>query len=64
MSVKCPYLSTTSLLVFAAIFAAFLASPVSLNKINGVADEANITVPVSCSLEGTGMNTHNASTIQ
>ena len=65
MSVKCPYLSTTSLLVFAAIFAAFLASPVSLNKINGVADGAiNITVPVSCSIEGTGMNTHNASTIQ
>lgn len=64
MSVKCPYLSTTSLLVFAAKFAAFLFSFVSALDKTGTTDETNITVPVSCSIEGTGTHVHYAGTYQ
>ena len=47
------------ILSFTLISGAFLTSiPISAD--DSVVDEASVTVPVSCSLIGTGMNTHNA----
>ncbi len=41
---------------------AFLMSSYSFAE-DSIVDNVNITVPVSCSIEGTGMNTHNANII-
>ena len=43
---------------------AFLMSSNSFATDNtNVVDEVNITVPISCSLEGTGMTSHNANIV-
>lgn len=62
MSVKCPYLNTTSSLVFAAKFAAFLNFIDTSHQKLVQEMKQNITVPVSCSIEGTGTHVHHAST--
>ena len=41
----------------------FLSSSITSATDDSVIDEVNITVPISCSLSGTGMNTHNANII-
>ncbi len=64
MSVKCPYLSTTSLLVFATKFAAFLSFIDTSHQKLVQQMKHNITVPVSCSIEGTGIYVHHAGTYQ
>ena len=48
------------LIIITLLSSALLSSaPVSADN-DSVVDEINITVPVSCTLSGTGMNTHNA----
>ena len=54
-----PTLITLSSLAFVTLISGFCLSS-SLVSANDVVDEINITVPVSCSLSGTGMNAHNA----
>lgn len=55
-------------LFLAAILSITILSGIALISSNvsaddSVVDEANITVPTSCSMTGTGMNTHNAEII-
>lgn len=50
-------LGLLTLFVLSGVF--LMSSSVSAD--DSMIDEVNITVPVSCSMEGTGMNTHNAS---
>ena len=51
-----------SLLLILTLFsgAVLISSTVSADDDTNVVDEINIAVPVSCTLSGTGMNTHNA----
>ena len=51
---------TTLLLTLTLLSGAVLASSVVSADNDSVVDEINITVPVSCTMSGTGMNTHNA----
>lgn len=53
------YKLTLFLLILTAFSAVSLSSP-SVNADDSVVDQVRITVPVSCTLGGTGMNTHNA----
>ena len=48
------------LLSLTAITGILLSSIASYADNDSVVDEVNITVPVSCTISGTGMNTHNA----
>ena len=50
------------LLAITTISGAFLMSSYSYAD-DSVVDEVNITVPVSCTMSGTGMNSHNASIV-
>ena len=50
-----------SSLTITTIISGLILSSASVSADNdSVVDEINITVPVSCTLSGTGMNTHNA----
>jgi hypothetical protein len=51
-----------ALVVVTLLSGAFLMSSV-VSADDSTVDNVNITVPVSCSLEGTGMNTHNANIV-
>ena len=61
MSIKRPYLLTISLLSLTALSAIALSSTVSATDNTDAVDNVSIGVPISCSLEGTGMTSHNAS---
>ena len=58
MSKKYQTIISGSLATIAILSGAILAS--SNIYADDVVDQVSITVPVSCSLSGTGMNTHNA----
>ena len=58
MTMKRNYLPSTILLVSTFISGFILSS--STTSADDVVDQVNISVPISCSLEGTGMNSHNA----
>ena len=61
MSIKRSHIIPTSLLTITILSGAALSSTlVSATDNTDVVDEINITVPVSCTLSGTGMNTHDA----
>ena len=55
-------LYTSSLILVLTLISGIVLSSsiVSADDDNSVVDEINITVPVSCTISGTGMNTHNA----
>ena len=53
-------LSLGMLLGFTTVLGMVLASSRVSAEDTSVVDESNITVPVSCTMSGTGMNTHNA----
>ena len=55
---KRKYLPSAILLVTTFISGFMLSSSNTLA--DDVIDQVNVTVPISCSLEGTGMNSHNA----
>ena len=51
----------TGILMMATILVGTILSSISVSADNdSVVDEINITIPVSCTISGTGMNTHNA----
>ena len=52
-------LDSTSFLLALTIFSGLVLSSSSVSA-EDVVDIINITVPVSCTISGTGMNTHNA----
>lgn len=58
MRVLRPYIFLGGLLSF-TVFSGFLLSSSVVSADDSVVDQVNITVPVSCSLSGTGMNSHN-----
>ena len=61
---KTIYLAPLGLLSLTILTGAFLiSSSTSATNNTDIVDEINIEVPVSCSIEGTGMNTHNASIV-
>ena len=51
---------TLGLISFMLIAGGVLASTHVMADDNSVVDEINITVPVSCTISGTGQDTHNA----
>ena len=53
-------ITTLSLIAIALFSGVILSSSLVSADDDSVVDEINITVPVSCTLSGTGMNTHNA----
>ena len=55
-------LGTVSIVAVTVITGAFLSS-VNVSADDTVIDNVSISVPVSCSLEGTGMNSHNANIV-
>ena len=50
-----------ALLVITILTGMALSSSIVSADNDSVVDQINITVPVSCTISGTGMNTHNAS---
>ena len=52
--------SIVGILAIDMVVAGFLLSSTFVSADDSVVDEVNITVPVSCSMSGVGMNTHNA----
>ena len=48
------------ILLITTILTATVLSSIYVSADDSVVDEINITVPVSCTISGTGMNTHNA----
>ena len=64
MSIKRSHIIPTSLLTITILSGAALSSTlVSATDNTDIVDEINITVPVSCSLSGTGMTSHNANIV-
>ena len=62
LHVSCTYMIT--ILITITILTGLILSSTTTSATNdSVVDEVNITVPVSCTLTGTGMNTHNANII-
>ena len=59
MSINRSYIATVSLLSL-TIFSGVILSSSYVSADDSVVDQINITVPVSCSLSGTGQNSHNA----
>ena len=60
---KDKYILGAGTMVAVAVVAGIFLSSVSIYADDNVVDNVNIEVPVSCSLEGTGMNSHNASVV-
>ena len=60
---KCIY-GITGLLVFFCVFSILMLASSSIHADDDVVDDVNISVPVSCTLNGVGMDTHNATIIQ
>ena len=54
------FITSLAFLSLTTISGALLASSFVSADNDSVVDEINITVPISCTLSGTGMNTHNA----
>ena len=61
MSTKGSYILTISLLSLTILSAIALSSAVSATDTTDAVDSVSISVPISCSMEGTGMTSHNAS---
>ena len=59
---KCIY-GITGLLVFFCVFSILMLASSSIHADDDVVDDVNISVPVSCTLNGVGMDTHNATII-
>ena len=57
------YYALLGLIAITLLSGLVLTSSVTSATDDSVVDEINITVPVSCTLSGTGMNTHNASIV-
>ncbi len=60
MTKKTIRLAPTLMVINTIMTGAFLSSSVVKADNTNVVDKISITVPISCTLEGTGMNTHNA----
>ncbi len=63
MTTKYLIRTTLSLLALTLFSGSFLISSTTSAEDESVVDEVNISVPVSCSLEGTGMNSHTANIV-
>ena len=56
-------LITAGIPIITTVFAGAILASSIVSADDSVVDNINITVPVSCSISGTGMNTHNASIV-
>ena len=56
-------LITAGIPIITTVFAGAILASGIVSADDSVVDKVNITVPVSCSISGTGMNTHNASIV-
>ena len=57
------YYALLGLIVITLLSGLILTSSITSATDDSIVDEVNITVPVSCTLTGTGMNTHNANIV-